>query len=513
MARLPALALPVLLSPALWAQDPIYRLPGIFSVAQPRIAALGDFDGDGRDDFSLSHALTSASRDNLVVVSGRDGTKLAGFGDSATAIGDLDGDGQWEVVHAAAVYNAAPVSVRSTAGVELFEIPVPTGSRSFGVTVRILGDWDGDGIRDLGIGAPFEHNPASEGLVYVHSGADGAFLHVLEPEVPYSGFGSDLDPIADVNGDGTDDVVVGQQGYVHLYAGGSGDFLRTLGDPDPRGYFGWTLDVAGDADGDGIEDVAANAYMPTLAGTYVSLCSGRTGEVLHTFRGPLGTSFGWDVAGVGDVDGDARADVAIGVPHSARAGETRPGEVLVFSGADGRLLLAAAGTEPGDGFGWTVGRVGDANGDGTPDFAAGWYRKSGAAVMSGRPLGLVSDRNVLAAAVGGSVQLSLRAGPLLAGGAYLVLGSASDTAPGFSIGGVAVPLNPDAYLAATAMLANGAAFVQTLGVLDSSGRASARLVFPALPAARGLRLDHAWIAADASGALRVASNAVPLVLQ
>lgn len=76
-----------------------------------------------------------------------------------------------------------------------------------------------------------------------------------------------------------------------------------------------------------------------------------------------------------------------------------------------------------------------------------------------------------------------------------------------------MPLNFDGYLAATAVLANTGPFVATFGVLDAGGRAQAQLVFPPLPALVGLRLDHAWVAAETSGVAVLASNAVPLVWQ
>jgi hypothetical protein len=73
------------------------------------------------------------------------------------------------------------------------------------------------------------------------------------------------------------------------------------------------------------------------------------------------------------------------------------------------------------------------------------------------------------------------------------VGSASGTAPGITVAGVALPLNPDPYLVSTIALANQGPFVATLGALDADGRAAAALVLPsgAGPTLVGLELHHA----------------------
>lgn len=108
---------------------------------------------------------------------------------------------------------------------------------------------------------------------------------------------------------------------------------------------------------------------------------------------------------------------------------------------------------------------------------------------------LSADVYFLSAASGGTVNLSLDAGPAHAGEAYVVIGSGSGTTPGFSFQGFHVPLNPDPFLNTTLAEANGQIFVNTLGGLDVDGRASAALVVPPLsPSTAGTTVHFAFAA-------------------
>lgn len=128
---------------------------------------------------------------------------------------------------------------------------------------------------------------------------------------------------------------------------------------------------------------------------------------------------------------------------------------------------------------------------------------------------LWADAEELSARGGGTVSFDLIAGRPAAGLPYLLLGSASGTAPGFQLGGLHVPLNPDFLLAASAQGAGSGMFVNTFGVLGPLGRGAAALALPggAVPVAgRGLDLDFAFVVASPSWTVLHASNPVPLRL-
>ncbi len=89
-------------------------------------------------------------------------------------------------------------------------------------------------------------------------------------------------------------------------------------------------------------------------------------------------TFGYAVAGVGDVNGDGYADLAA----SAKGYSSTTGKVYVFYGGAGGLAgtpaspaWSATGENASDQFGYAVAGLGDVNGDGYPDFSVGatWY--------------------------------------------------------------------------------------------------------------------------------------------
>lgn len=165
--------------------------------------------------------------------------------------------------------------------------------------------------------------------------------------------------VGDVDGDRVSDVVVSapanppagaQRGEVFVYSGRSGRQLwRQVGDSAAR--LGIGLEAAGDVNADGTPDVVAGA--PGI--NAVLILSGRDGRELLRLRGDsadqgLGTS----AAGIGDFDGDGHADIAAGAPGSTASGAPK-GRAYVFSGKDGRRLLTLDGENANDAFGSAVG--------------------------------------------------------------------------------------------------------------------------------------------------------------
>lgn len=130
-------------------------------------------------------------------------------------------------------------------------------------------------------------------------------------------------------------------------------------------------------------------------------------------------------------------------------------------------------------------------------------------------LPLETDTETISVAAGGTQNLDLDAGADRAGDLYLVLGSASGTAPGFAVGGVVLPLVADGYTDFTLASANAGVFSGTFGNLDGCGRATASIVLPggSDAALAGLALNHAFLTIDTGTfAPDFASNASPLNL-
>jgi hypothetical protein len=130
-------------------------------------------------------------------------------------------------------------------------------------------------------------------------------------------------------------------------------------------------------------------------------------------------------------------------------------------------------------------------------------------VQSEAPAPLHVGVTRLSATAGGTAPFVL-AQPAFAGGGYLLLASASGTAPATAIGrGLWLPLARDPWFALTAELAGHPTFLPgTRGRLDAEGRAEAALVAPpgALAPLIGRRLS--WAAVVVSGARAATTEAV-----
>jgi hypothetical protein len=100
----------------------------------------------------------------------------------------------------------------------------------------------------------------------------------------------------------------------------------------------------------------------------VTIFSGTTGNVLNTVwaLGSSDTSYGKAMAGIGDYDGDGRADFAVGAPDDNGGA----GRVVVYSGRTFAAITTFTGAA-GSHFGTSIAPFGDYDGDGKADFAVG----------------------------------------------------------------------------------------------------------------------------------------------
>lgn len=142
----------------------------------------------------------------------------------------------------------------------------------------------------------------------------------------------------------------------------------------PGDNLGWGLSALGDINGDGSEDFLAGAPKGTgLAATsgIARVYSGKTALPLLTLNGEnAGDDFGYSVAGLGDLDGDGKPDIAVGAPGYDGTGTDR-GAVYVFSSATGAQLAKHVGLFDEDRMGWRVVGAGDVDSNGVEDYAVG----------------------------------------------------------------------------------------------------------------------------------------------
>ena len=259
----------------------------------------------------------------------------------------------------------------------------------------VPGDVNGDGRADFIVGA-FLDDPAGGGTdagsPYVFSGADGSLLYQVSGDTANDQFGYSVSMAGDVNGDGSDDFIVGapfddpadggtNAGSAYVFSGADGSLLYQRTGDTASDFFGWSVSGAGDVNGDGKADFIVGALRddPASGGNDAGsayVFSGAGGSLFYQRTGDTASDeFGSAVSGAGDVNGDEMADFIVGARRDDPAGGgTDAGSAYVFSGADGSLLYQVAGDTGGDWFGYSVSMAGDVNGDGRADFIVGARR-------------------------------------------------------------------------------------------------------------------------------------------
>jgi hypothetical protein len=249
------------------------------------------------------------------------------------------------------------------------------------------------------VGAPSEDpNPelSNAGRVYVFSGLNGEALFTLvSPRAKADGsFGHAVAGIGDVNSDDHHDMLIGaigegpgsspeDAGRSYVVSGATGDTLFSLRSPNEEqgGSFGWAVAGVGDISDDGCPDLVVGApredpgSSPEDAGRAYAF-SGATGELIFTMTG-WGTpdeEFGYTVAGAGDTSNDGYDDILVGAPFMDNyGGAEQAGFVRRVSGATGSGLPVDLELFEQE-YAWagaSVAGIGDADRDGFGDFAFG----------------------------------------------------------------------------------------------------------------------------------------------
>jgi hypothetical protein len=309
----------------------------------PRAVALGDLDGDGVLDLVV--ALRAA--DAIAVYLGA----TTGWGPATTystfavnpgkpvsvSLGDLDGDGDLDVVTANRGTSKIGIFLNDGTGLLDAQFTVDVGSAPLHVTT---GDLDGQGGADVAVatlGTGIADSGGVPGGVRVLRAFDGvaktfgaSAFHATGPSS--SRFAASAVAIADLDGDGRNDLAASNLWHVTYLGGGYDEtyaavFLQ-LPAPAAAGSFGtpqgFSVDyssqydvAAGDVDGDGDADLVLRtgagmgAVTTLLNTTPTGGPFGMTeGPTSGTGRATFELEGGYGGLALGDLDGDGDLDAA-----------------------------------------------------------------------------------------------------------------------------------------------------------------------------------------------------------
>lgn len=357
---------------------------------------VADLDGDGRDDLALGASertyrfcemvgrvqlCSSASGKMLREIKHPGGAYE--FGASVVAISDIDGDGVRDLAigtpatagwgfpdpkQQAQTCEVALVGGGSTSTFLRTLHGDSTGADGFGRALAFGGDWNGDGVPDLAVGAPLDGSKAlNAGAVHVYCGASWQQLEHFASDVPGERFGQRLAWSRDLDGDGRAELIAtapwsgaDQRGRVVVLSSKRRSTLYELVGRAAQDAFGFGL-ALGDLDGDGADELVVGAPGARREGPWdpasVSIFAAATGRELAHIAGesygpvhfeegvewtsrigpysyfePALPRFGSALAIARDLDGDGVGDLCIGSP--TYRGPAYAGSVYALSGAE-----------------------------------------------------------------------------------------------------------------------------------------------------------------------------------
>jgi hypothetical protein len=280
-----------------------------------------------------------------------------------------------------------------------------------GTALSGAGDVDGDGLADFLVGAPGLDDAAGRAYLMLGDGlASGALSRAATRISGRSdeGLGGSVSG-GDFDGDGLSDLLIGaprsdgggySSGSAHVFLGDELNPGMSVTEDDATLEGESTLDLlgtavcgGGDFNGDGYSDIVAGAPQDdsgNVNGGGVMLVygeSGLSGDLSADAR-LLGDFYtegaGASLAVIADFDGNGRDELLIGAPGSGISGEDAGAVYLVTGGGlSGTFILAErgeliVGTAAGDRAGSSVAGAGDFTGDGISDLLVGAPGASGA---------------------------------------------------------------------------------------------------------------------------------------
>ena len=421
------------------------------------VSSAGDFNGDGLDDVIVGAIFADdgiaintgrayiffgqnppnqiplrANPDADIIINGQGGN----FGISVSSAGDFNGDGLDDVIVGAPFegtgkayifFGQNPVSQLELNAQTQANVII-SGPGDFGSSVASAGDYNGDGMKDVIVGAPDNSNPgggpgnahiffgqAPPNQLVLNAGSDANVT--LNGQNAEDNFGFSVASAGDFNGDNLDDVIVGtpnddnngeaSSGSAFIFFGSNpvgpislsadADANVIIDGQDTQDHFGNAVSSAEDFNGDGLDDVVVGGERASLSNDFNDFQSGKA--YIFFGQNPLSQlkfradtdanlvingngrlyQLGISVASAGDFNKDGLDDVLIGAKGPNSAGFSKGRAHIFFGQASTTQLVLQAdldadntydGQNNSDQFAKSLG-AGDFNGDGAPDIIVG----------------------------------------------------------------------------------------------------------------------------------------------
>jgi hypothetical protein len=311
----------------------------------PRSVAVGDFNGDGKQDLAAPDA--NSGNVWILLGNGAGGFAIAsnfgvGIEPLSVVVGDFNGDGNQDL--AVVNFSSNNVSVLLGGGTGGFgtatNFDVGANPRSIS-----MGDFNGDGNQDLVTANQF----TSSLSVLLGNGAGG----FVAANTLSAGTNPESVAVGDFNGDGKPDLASANfNSSVSIFLGnGAGGFSAAI---NFSAGINPTSVAVGEFNGDGKQDLAVANFNSSNVSVLLGLGTG-------SFSGPTNFEVGTrpGSVAVGDFNGDGKQDLAVANFDSANV------SVLFGDGLGG--FSAATNFDIGSGPNSVA--VGDFNGDGKQDLA------------------------------------------------------------------------------------------------------------------------------------------------